>query len=65
MRWIDADTLEVDAWIETEYELFDLLLRLGADARLLEPADLVQRMKAQITAMLRRYEEEELNDPSE
>ena len=24
MRWIDEETLAVDAWIETEYALFDL-----------------------------------------
>ena len=66
MRWIDEETLAVDAWIETEYALFDLLLRLGPDAVLKSPSHLVQRMKTQIEEMLKRYEEEEdVHDPSE
>lgn len=56
MRWLDDATLQVDALIETEYELFDLLLRLGAQGELLTPLSLRERMKVLLTEMLRQYE---------
>ncbi len=59
MRWVDEQRLQVEVWMESDYALKELLLRLGSDCELCAPRELKQSMAQEITQMMTHYTCEE------
>ncbi len=53
--WQDDQTLLVETWMESDYALMELVLKLGKDVELLAPDEMRERIIQECKRMLARY----------